>query len=158
MLSVRTKITFLGHVGPKGIESYPNKVRAIRNFACPEDRNGIRRFLGMVSQMEKFIPHLTEVTMHIRQLLDKGSAWIWGQKEKDVLEQFKQLCSTPLLAPYDYSREAKVPCDSSSYRIGAVLLQKHDADWRPVYFASHSLSETEQRYSQIEREALAVAC
>ena len=33
----KNKITFLGHVvGPKGIEYDPNKVCAIRNFACPK--------------------------------------------------------------------------------------------------------------------------
>ena len=34
-------------------------------------------------------------------------------------------------------------------------MQKKDDSWRPVAFASRSMSETEQRYAEIKKEALA---
>ena len=41
--------------------------------------------------------------------------------------------------------------------MGAVLEQKQeDGSYRPIYYASRKLSEVERRYSQFEREALAV--
>ena len=41
--------------------------------------------------------------------------------------------------------------------MGAVLLQSKDnTTWQPVAFASRALSETESRYAQIEKEALAL--
>lgn len=40
--------------------------------------------------------------------------------------------------------------------IGAVLLQKHNSQWKLVAYASHSMSTTERSYSQIENEALVV--
>ena len=41
--------------------------------------------------------------------------------------------------------------------LGAVLEQKQeDGSYRPIYYASRKLSEVERRYSQFEREALAV--
>ena len=43
----------------------------------------------------------------------------------------------------------------ASFGLGAVLLQQDDRGWHPVAFASRSLSEVEQRYAQIEKEALA---
>ena len=46
----------------------------------------------------------TEVTMPIRSLVNKDSVWICGRTQKDTFKQIKQfLCSTPVLAPYDYS-------------------------------------------------------
>ena len=45
--------------------------------------------------------------------------------------------------------------DASSYSLGAVLMQEHSESWRPMAYASISLSETEKRYAQIEKEASA---
>ena len=60
-----------------------------------------------------------------------------------------------MLALYSPDAETKISADSSSYGLGAVLLQKQQEEWRPVAFASRSLSEAETRYAQIEKEALA---
>ena len=53
--------------------------------------------------------------------------------------------------------------DASEYRLGAALLQPatHSANstailWEPVTYSSSSLSPTEQRYTQIEKETLAM--
>ena len=46
--------------------------------------------------------------------------------------------------------------DASKSGLGSVLLQLHKDDWHPVAFASRALSKTERRYSQIEKETLAV--
>ncbi|NHN23178.1 ribonuclease H family protein, partial [Bacillus amyloliquefaciens] len=47
--------------------------------------------------------------------------------------------------------------DASSFGLGAVLMQREEnMQWRPVAYISRSLSSTEQRYAQVEKEALAV--
>ena len=46
--------------------------------------------------------------------------------------------------------------DASNFDLGAVLLQQQQSVWQPVAYASRTMSETEQRYSQIEKEALAL--
>ena len=43
-----------------------------------------------------------------------------------------------------------------NYGLGAVLMQETESKWRPVAYASRSMINTEQRYAQIEKEALAI--
>ena len=69
----------------------------------------------------------------------------------------EMLTADIVLALYDPHKETTVAADASSHGLGAVLLQRHDdGQDRPVAFASRAMSETEQRYAQIEKEALAV--
>ena len=37
-----------------------------------------------------------------------------------------------------------------------MLLQKNQQEWQPVAYASRAMSETETRYAQMEKEALAI--
>jgi hypothetical protein len=49
-----------------------------------------------------------------------------------------------------------VAADSSPNGIGAVLTQKQtDNTWRPVTYISRGMTDTQKRYAQIEKEALA---
>ena len=62
-----------------------------------------------------------------------------------------------MLALYDARHETVLSADASLYGLGAVLRQKQpDGHFRPIAHASRALTETEQRYAQIENEALAV--
>ena len=57
---------------------------------------------------------------------------------------------------YNAEYKTVLSADASSYWLGAVLLQKQpNNQWRPVAYHSRALNETEQRYAQIENEALA---
>ena len=65
------------------------------------------------------------------------------------------MSSNRILAWYDPGAETRISTDASSYELGTVLLQKQDGQWKPVVYASRSLTETESRCAQIEKEALA---
>ena len=153
----RDTIKFLGHViHPEGIFPDPQKTAAVKNMKQPSNVSELRRFLGMVNQLGKFSPYIAELSQPLRELLSQKNSWIWGSSQTNAFNKIKaELTSSPVLAWYNPAAETKIIADASAYGLGAVLLQKHNDDWKPVAYASRSMTETEARYAQIEKEALA---
>ncbi|UYV83342.1 K02A2.6-like [Cordylochernes scorpioides] len=84
--------------------------------------------------------------------------WVWEEPQKKSFNLLKQeLASRPNLALYNPSRLTIISADASSFGIGGVLRQEQpDGFLKPVAYVSRTLSETERRYSQIEKEGLAI--
>ena len=79
--------------------------------------------------------------------------WRWDPEHQRVFDGIKSVISSlPVLAYFDAKAEHTIQCDASKQGLGAVLLQ----EGQPVMYISRTLTETEQRYSNIECELLAV--
>ena len=61
-----------------------------------------------------------------------------------------------MIAFYDNNAPTEVVTDASPVGLGAILVQEQQGVKRAVAFASRSLSKVARRYSQTEKEALAV--
>ncbi len=158
MRSTKTKINYLGHIIDKdGVRADPEKTKAIRDMDVPKSVSEVRRFLGMVNQLGKFSSNIANLTQPLRELLSTKKAWLWGTDHQDrAFQQVKEELSRPtVLAHYNPEADLKLSADASSYGLGAVLFQRELEFWKPVVYASRSMSETERRYAQIEKEALA---
>ena len=94
----------------------------------------------------------------LRALLSTKNTWNWSDNQRRILNSLKaELSSDRVLALYHPDRETIVASDASSYGLGGVLLQKQArGDWKPVIYASRTLTATEQRYAQIEKETLEI--
>ena len=87
------------------------------------------------------------------RLYKKDTVWRWDPEHQRALEGIKSVISSlPVLAYFDAKSERTIQCDTSKQGLGTVLLQ----EGKPVMYISRTLTETEQRYSNIERELLAV--
>ena len=94
----------------------------------------------------------------LRDLLSKKQTWNWTDHQEVANQKIKiELTNSPVLAPYNVNAETKITADALAYGLGTVIAQKQSSsEWTPVAYASRSMSETEGRYSQIEKEALAL--
>ena len=123
----------------------------------PESPADLCRFLGMVQYLAKFVPNLASNSSALRQLLVKDANWEWTEEHTKQFADLQFLVTnSPVLKYFDPNLPVKLSVDASKSGLGSVLLQLHKDDWHPVAFASRALSKTERRYSQIEKETLAV--
>ena len=66
------------------------------------------------------------------------------------------LNTTEVLAYYNPDANTEIIIDASPHGLGAILAQEQpNGQYKPVRYGSRALDDTEQRYSQTEREALA---
>ena len=154
----QSSVRFLGHViDGQGVGPDPNKVSAIVKFTTPTSVSDVRRFLGMVNQLNKFSANLAEKTQPMRELLVKDNAWVWGEPQQKSFDKVKEaLIASPILALFDPNLKSVLSADASSYGLGAVLLQRQTSgESQPVAFISRAMTPTKRRYIQIEKEALA---
>ena len=132
---------------------------AIREMAAPTNTAEHRQYLGMIIQfISKFTSNIAKLTKPLRELLSKKKQWTWNETHQKAFSKLKDEVSTqPVLALYFPKLDTIVSADASSYGIGAVLLQRQlDGSVKPVSYDSGSLTPTEQKYAQIEKEALSV--
>ncbi|XP_013196514.1 uncharacterized protein K02A2.6-like [Amyelois transitella] len=147
-------VTYLGHTfSSKGMQIDESKLKAIRDMPNPQDRSSLERFLGMVNYLSKFIPHYSEIAAPLRILLKKDSVWNWDEVHEATVRRLKEsVCAAPVLALYSAREPVLLSVDASSRALGAVLMQ----GGRPVEYASSTLTDTQCRYAQIEKELLAI--
>ena len=133
----KTSLTFLGHsINEKGISPDPHKTAAISKMASPKSTTELRRFMGMVNQLGEFSPRLAELSKPMRELLSSKQVWSWGPAQEESFAKVKtELTTQTVLALYDPQADTKISADASSHGLGAVLLQKHGKEWRPVHVA-----------------------
>ena len=156
---LRSSVEYLGHViSAEGLHQSPKKVKAITEMPKPQDVTQLRAFLGMVQYYAKFLPDLATRLAPLHRLLQKDVKWSWGTAEEASFLGVKEmLLQDRVLMRYDTDLPLVLATDSSSYGLRAVLSHRTpEGVERPIAYASRSLSETEKKYSQIEKEALSL--
>ena len=118
----------------------------------------IRSFIGSCSYYRKFLPNFSGIAKPFIDLTKKNTRFKWGDAHQKAFEFLKEsLSEIPFLAYPDIRKPFTMYTDASNLCIGACLTQLSDeGEELPVYFISHKLSDTQTRWSTIEKEAYAI--
>lgn len=150
----QTEMKFMGRVVSKGTIKPLDKYReAIIKLKKPENKSDVMRFLGMLKFLAAYIPHLSKQSTKLRELTHNNAKFQWTDAHEEEFQNLITIItSDPVLAIYDKEKPVVVQTDASKDGLGCVLLQ----EGHPVAYASRTLSKSEQKWAQIEKELLAI--
>jgi hypothetical protein len=180
----KTEITFLGYrISKSGIDSDPDKVRAIVDFPTPQNSRHIRSFVGLagfyrrkVKDFAKIAEPLTRLTKkehnayakhdkdktnglqnRKQSYLEKTRPIVWGPEQESAFNALKQaIISSPVLVHFNNKYPIEVHTDGSLSGIGGILYHVINAKLFPFCFQSWLLHGSEKSYTISEIECLAI--
>ncbi|GJR98593.1 reverse transcriptase domain-containing protein [Tanacetum coccineum] len=146
----------LGHkISKKGIEVDKAKIDVISKLPHPTTVKGIRSFLGHAGFYRRFIKDFSKISRPMTHLLEKKTPFIFSE---DCILAFqtlkKKLTEAPILITLNWDQPFEIMCDASDYAIGAVLGQIIEKHFRPIHYASKTMTEAESNYTTTEKEML----
>nr|GEZ85198.1 reverse transcriptase domain-containing protein [Tanacetum cinerariifolium] len=120
------KVQFLGHViDSQGIHVDPTKIKSVKDWASPKSPMEICQFLGLAGYYRRFIEGFSKIAKPMTKLTQKKVKFEWGDKQEAAFQLLKQnLCSAPILALPEGSKDFLVYCNASIKGLGAVLMQR----------------------------------
>ena len=111
----------------------------------------MRSFLGLVNYLNRFSPHLAELSEPLRQICRQNVEFELTESVCVALSRTKEDISKNVTLPYfNPNSSTTLQTNASKKGLGAVLLQNS----KPVMFASRALTGSERNYQNLERECL----
>lgn len=159
----RGSVNFLGHIiGAEGIRKSPEFMNKIVNYPKPTTVTQLRQFLGLVNFQRKFIDRCSVIARPLTELTGRPKKEVlsWTPEMNVAFESLKDaLLKDVALSFPDYSDSAErleLYVDASSVGAGACLMQKQKGEYRTIAYSSRTFTDTQRRYSTIERELTAI--
>ena len=151
---------FFGQIfSGEGTRPDPKRVADLKNAPKPSNTQEVRSLLGLANYTSKYIPDFATITAPLRELTKKNAKFEWNNLHQEAFEKVTNaLSSEPCMAYFDKDKETFVIVDASPVGVSGILAQKprHSENHKVVAYASRTLTNVEQRYSQTEKEALAI--
>nr|GEY11062.1 putative reverse transcriptase domain-containing protein [Tanacetum cinerariifolium] len=112
-------------IDSKGVHVDPTKIKAIKIWTTPTTPTKVRQFLGLARYYQRFIEGFSLISKPLTKLTQKNKKYEWGEDEKEAFQMLKhKLCSAPILALLEGSKDFVVYCDASIKGFRAVLMQR----------------------------------
>nr|GEX25464.1 hypothetical protein [Tanacetum cinerariifolium] len=148
----------LGHkISKFGIEVDREKVDVIDKLPHPTTVKGVRSFLGHAGFYRCFIQDFSKIARPMTHLLEKETPFVFSKECVDAFDTLKKkLTEASTLVVLDWNLPFELMCDASDFAIGAVLGQRKTKHFKPIHYASKTMTEAQIHYTTTEKEMLAV--
>lgn len=155
---LRKEVAYLGHIITKdGVKPNPEKISAVQNFPVPKNPKDIKSFLGLAGYYRRFIPNFAKIVKPLTSLLHKDTEFNFNEQCHEAFNKLKEaLTSYPILQYPDFEQEFILTTDASNFAVGSVLSQMKNGKDLPIAYSSRTLSQTESKYSTIQKELLSI--
>nr|GEY31464.1 hypothetical protein [Tanacetum cinerariifolium] len=141
----------------QGINVEKSKVYVIMKLPHPTTVKVIRSFLGHAGFYRMFIKDFSKIARLMTRLLKKDTTFIFAKECVEAFQTLKRkLTEAPILIAPDCDMPFELMCDASDFAIGAVLGQRQEKHFRPIHYASKTMTEAKSNYTTTEKEMLAV--
>ena len=132
----RPRVSFFGaEYSADGMHPCPKKIQGITEMTPPTDKQQLASFIGMVTYMGNFVPHLSHHTEPLCAMLKQEAVFTWDEIANASFQKIKDLIAKSATKPlryYDRRKPVTVQADASQRGLGACLLQ----DGQPIAYAS----------------------
>lgn len=176
----QTSVRYLGHVVSRnGVETDPEKVKALQTWPVPTDLKELRSFLGFAGYYRRFIKSYSNLVKPLTNLTSGYPPLRKGTKPKANTPQYhdpkkpfgerwtpeceqafraiiEKLTTAPILGFADPKLPYTLHTDASTMGLGAALYQEQEGQMRVIAYASRGLSKSESRYPAHKLEFLAL--
>ncbi|GJZ00558.1 putative reverse transcriptase domain-containing protein, partial [Tanacetum coccineum] len=142
-------VQFLGYVIDRnGVHVDPAKIEAIKNWTTPTTPTDVRQFLRLAGYYHRFIEGFSLISKPLTKLTQKDKKYELGKEEDEAFQTLKQkLCSAPILALPEGTKDFVVYCDASLKGYGAVLMQRERL-WRHYLYGTKCVVFTDHKSLQ----------
>ena len=115
----QTSVRFMGHIlTAEGFKPDPAKVAAILEMPEPNDVTALKRFLGMVNYLSKYLPRLAEVTEPLRKLDNKDVEFDWTTSHMSVMATpYKNRPTVYHSIPFNTVQYRSIPLKTSTVNL-----------------------------------------
>ena len=154
----RKEVVYMGHKmiiqhGKPAITPLRERTEAIRNLQLPDTKRKLKGFIGKVSYLSMYLPHLQILLQPLHKIASKKATFIWDETTQTAYDKIiKCLIKPPVLSMPTSTGLFRLYCDTSKVGVGSSLWQIQHGQERLLGYFSKALPRAAANYSITELE------
>ena len=120
------QVPYVGHLlTADGLKIDPQKIKAIQEMPEPESKEDVKRLLGFIQFLSRYLPRLSTVDAPLRELEKSDVLFHWDHPQKGSCKKIKELVSqAPVLQYCDVTKPVTIQCVQAERAWSSVVTRQ----------------------------------